>query len=104
MPRKYRTKTSVVKILLFSVFVMLTAFLGIWCSLAREENGFVLMTFAGMVLLVLAFWYLCEYFQFSFGKSRYMTGAERRRMRHQRKNKAGGKKILGRKIPEQHER
>jgi hypothetical protein len=104
MPRKHRTKTNIVKIFLFSIFVMLTAFLGIWCSLSREANVSMMMTFCGMMILILAFWYLCEHFQFTFGKPRYQTRAEQKRIRHQRKNKASGKTILGRKIPEQHNR
>jgi len=104
MARKRRTKPSAIKTVFCAVFVMLTAYLGIWCSLSGEASVSMMMTFCGMVVLILVFWFLGEHFRFSFGKPRYLTRAERKRLRHQRKNKAGDKIILGRRIPEQNDR
>ncbi|MCP4377840.1 MAG: hypothetical protein GY794_16895 [bacterium] len=108
MVRRRRANTGILKTFCFSIFVMLTVFLGIWASNKRDDMPVsapvVMLIFSVMVIIIMAFWVLGEQFGISFSKSRYITKAERKRRQHRRKNKTAGKKILGRKIPDQHDR
>ncbi|MDP7290378.1 MAG: hypothetical protein QGH94_20515, partial [Phycisphaerae bacterium] len=55
--------------------------------------------------LVWVLWAVGQQFLFSFGKSRYPTRTERKRMQHQKKTGRDDKtEILERKIPEQRDR
>ncbi len=104
MARKYRPKPNVMKSLCCYLLVLLAIALGLWGTLLGSTSVPVMIGTSVLVAFVLTFWALGEHFLFSFGKSRYPTRTERKRLRHQRKKKAGGGKILGREIPERDDR
>ncbi len=106
MARKYRKSISVmaricavIAVLLITVWILVEG--GFWSG---HFVGLIELILAAMLPLALLLWALVEQFGFSFGKSRYLTRTERKRLQHQRKNKTAGKRILGRKIPDQHDR
>jgi hypothetical protein len=106
MVRKYRPKPNVMKSLCNYLLVLLAIALGLCGTLLGNKNVPVMIGTSVLAVFVLTFWVLAlgEHFMFSFGKSRYLTRTERKRLRHQRKKKAGGENILGREIPERDKR
>jgi hypothetical protein len=106
MVRKRQRNSGVVKYVCCAVFVLLVV-LWVFVSdgfLAGTTIGWVVVIVAAAAPLALILWALIEQFRFSFGKSRFLTRTQRKRLLHQRKNKVDEKIILGRKIPEQHDR
>ena len=104
MARKRRTKTNVMKYACMVTVALCAVELVLWwVAPGYSVIGGVLILIVTMAA-ILPFWALGEQFRFSFGKSRYLTRTERKRLRHQRKTQADGKPILGRETPEQHDR
>ncbi|MDP6546694.1 MAG: hypothetical protein QGH60_22190 [Phycisphaerae bacterium] len=88
-----------------AVLVLCVIGLAFWCSEFGGEATPVIAGFFVMAAFGLAFWALVEQLWFSFGRPRYLSRTERKRLLHRRKkNKTGGETILGRKIPEQRDR
>ncbi|MBT3202186.1 MAG: hypothetical protein HN350_19965 [Phycisphaerales bacterium] len=95
MTRKTKTPTSVWVYLWRAVLVLLVLALLIGCAMLLESM--VLMGSSIFLTFAVVFWALIAHLGFSFGKSRYPTRTERKRMRHRKKNK-GDEKVLGRDI------
>jgi hypothetical protein len=102
MARKAPNRSGVVKRLYVPVAVLCVVAAAVWT--ATDGFGYFPLPFLTpfvVAVLAIAFWALGEQFLFSFGKSRYLTRTEKKRLKHQRKKKKGddAAKVLGRKIP-----
>ncbi|MDP6543210.1 MAG: hypothetical protein QGH60_04415 [Phycisphaerae bacterium] len=104
MVRKHQPKTSIIKRACILTVTLFAIELVLWrAAPGQTVVGWVVISIVPLAV-ILTFWALGEQFLFSFGKSRYLTRTERKRLRHQRKNKPAGDNILGRELPEQPER
>ncbi len=103
MTRKHSKNSAVLKRLRVTATVLYVAGMAIWAATLGfgDTNLWFLTPVVSGVLLV-AFWAMGEQFVFSFGKSRYLTRTEKKRLRHQRKKGKGdaAAEVLGRKIPQ----
>ena len=84
MAGKRPLHTSIVKRLGVAGMVVCVVGLGFWAATDEALNPLFLCPLVAGVF-AMTFWALGEQYMFSFGKSRYLTRTEKKRLRHQRK-------------------
>jgi hypothetical protein len=84
MAGKRPLQTSIVKRLGIAGMVVCVVGLGFWVATDEALNPLFLCPLVAGVFAI-TFWALGEQYMFSFGKSRYLTRTEKKRLRHQRK-------------------
>jgi len=109
MARKRPKRSSVIKRLCVIAAVLGVVAAAHWAATMRidDTHNWILTPSVALVVmsvLAIALWAMGEQFWFSFGKSRYLTRTEKKRLQHQRKKGDGATEILGRKIPQKNRR
>jgi len=100
--KRQRQNNSIIYIGVGIVAVLAAIRVGLIDSATSGIVGWVIILGMGLTGLWIL-WALGRQFFSSFGKSRYPTRTERKRMRHQRKEKPSSRNVLGREMPEQND-